>query len=942
MFLKRIELKGFKSFAQKTIVDFDEGLTIIVGPNGSGKSNINDAIKWVLGETSRKNLRASSSSDIIFNGTETEKSSDLAEVVLLFNNEKKLLNLNFNEVSITRRTYRSEDVSDEYFINKSKVRRRDIRDLFIDTGLGNTDLSIISQSSVSKISESKPEELRNLLNEAAGVAKYELQKNEAIRKLEKVNKNLEIFEVKLAELKKHIGPLKKQADKSKIYLEYKDKLRKIELPLIKQNLEKNVSLKKDLEKKINDLNIIKETSKENIDSFNEKISQTQKKLVSLENEIGDLQKKQIELSSTNRSNHTSEDDLSKTISSTINSLNEIKVLEIENEENLDSSREEIVLLREDRNKLSSRKEKIKYDLNSLEFELSRSNTKKLGRGTEIILQNKNIFNGIYGTLSSLISIKKEYELALNISLGKILENIIVDNENTIKEAISFLKKHKYGTATFIPAEQVEPKIIPDELNNIIENIEGYIGTLSSLIKTKKDFNNVIWSIGGRILVFDNIDNAISASKKLNYKFKIVTLEGDLIFPGFIVRGGHNSKENLSISLDESKKNQNLLKENLLKIENEFSQIDLKIDDLQSKITLLNTNQARFSERKLYLETTLSKLLTTYEKETGKKFDVKIDSIEIPKIKGLSLEKVNSLIKEKQDERREFVSKQQQYQEKEKQIRDEWMNSTDQLTESKIKLDRTNTLINNELNILNRDYKMTFEVLLNEEIKELKVINDKVKDERVSLRKKISDLGFVNLDALEEYEELKKDYDEFNFNTSDLNETKNKLLSTISKTDEIMKKQFTENLVKVNKEFDKVFKTLFKGGKAKLSLENEDDLLNSGILIKVQAPGKAINNMSLFSGGEKSLTALSLIFSINLVRQLPLLILDEPEASLDEANVERFAKFAKSLNDHAQVIVTTHRPGTMEEADVIYGVTMQKKGITKIVSVKLEDAVELVE
>ena len=943
MFLKRINLKGFKSFADRTVVDFDDGLTIIVGPNGSGKSNINDAIKWVLGESSKKNLRASSSADMIFNGTETEKPADYAEVTLIFNNENKILNIDFREVSVTRRSYRDEDEGDEYFINKSRVRRRDIRDLFMDTGLGNTDLSIISQANVTKIAESKPDELRSILNEAAGVAKYQQQKIEAVRKLDRVNQNLEIFEVKLHELEKVVGPLRKQAETAEKYLEIKKELEKIELALIKQSLETDVILKDNLEGKIKETEEIKESSKIRIAEIKEKLTSINTKLYDLENEVNQLQSKQQELNASVLEEQVgSANALESQIKQTYLGIEELKKIEEDDMQQISDIRVAISKSREEKISLISQKDKIKYRLNTLEFEIKKqTGTQDLNKGTSVILENKNIFDGIHGLVSDIITTKPEFQLALNVALGAVLKNIVVENESTIKEAIAFLKEHKYGTATFIPVQETRSKDLSQEVDNALNNLDGYLGTLSSNIKTKAMFKNLVSSISGRILTFDNIDNALNAAKHLDYKFKIVTLDGDVIFPGFVVRGGYNKQSNKLSNVESLRKETELIKEKIITLEKDISLIDNNIDEAQTKLSSLNTNTVRHQERKIYLETNLTRILDQYQASTGKEFDMSsLTGVEVKQVEGLSLEKINSLIKEKQELRRTLFNQQQELQSNQEEINNKWRQAVEESSEDQIEYDRAINRINTELEILNTDYKLTFDALMERDIEPLTISFEKASDLRTNLREQIADLGFINLESIEEYAKVKGDYDDLYKNTSDLRDSKDKLLSTIDKMDEIMQTQFMENFAKVNTKFDEVFKILFRGGRAELSLEDPEDILESGILIEVQSPGKAINSMRLLSGGEKSLTALSLVFAINLVRELPLLILDEPEAALDEANVERFAKFAKSLNEHSQVIVTTHRPGTMELADVIYGVTMQKKGITKIVTVKLEDAVEM--
>ncbi len=943
MFLKRMEIKGFKSFAHPTTVEFTDGLTVIVGPNGSGKSNINDAFKWVLGEASKKSLRAGSATDMIFSGSDTEKPSDFAEVTLIFNNEEKILDLEFNEVAITRRVFR-DDKSSEYYINKTLVRRRDVKDLFLGTGLGNTDLSIISQGSVTKITDSKPKDLRNLLNEAAGVSKYESQKNEAVRKLEKVSQSLDLFQVKLRELEKQVGPLKKKKEIAEKYLAIKEELGKIELPLIKDELTKNIELREILNSKIDDSSSKKELSEETLNKVEIKIRELQERVISLDNELYSLQTKQNELNSQSIITEVDEKGLEEAIKKAVKGIKDIKDIELENSDKQIDLNSRLKNLRGEEFNFVSKRDQLYQNINKAEYELQKSSRSKSGmlnRGTQAILDNKDIFNEVYGTIGDLVSFDKKYETAILTSVGNKLNNIVVSDAETVKEAVSFLKANKAGTATFVPAKKVHPRKISQEYEAAIKTLDGYVGTISTIIKPSKPlFKNVVSSIGGQILVFEDIDTGLEAAKLLGYKYEIVTLEGDQIFTGFTVRGGSNIKggkvSELKRILGELRKQHNTIKDQLYNKQEE-------IQSIRDSLSFAQTELARSQDRTAYLESNLQKLLDQYKITTGSNFNMKsFQNSEEYISSDLSIEQINNRIKniqiEKQSISKEIIDKRDE----EHELRKTWEESISINTDSTISLNKAVLLISKDLEILNKDYKMTYENLMAKKIPELEISFEKASPIREKLRMEISKLGFVDFDAIDNYEELFDTYEELRINVTDLKESREKLLSTIETMDNQMTVQFSETFEKVNIEFQKVFQTLFRGGKAEMELTEPDDVLNTGVEILAKLPGKTIKSLSLYSGGEKSLVSLSLIFAINFVKKLPILMLDEVEAALDEANVDRFARFAKTLNNTTQVVITSHRPGTMEQADILYGVTMQVKGITNIVSVKLAEAVELAE
>lgn len=940
MFLRRMKVKGFKSFAFPTVIDFTDGLTVVVGPNGSGKSNINDAFKWVLGEASKKNLRATSATDMIFSGSDTEKPADFAEVTLIFNNEKKILDIDFNEVEITRRIYR-QDKHNEYFINKTLVRRRDVKDLFLGTGLGNTDLSIISQGSVTKITESKPKELRSMLNEAAGVSRYETQKLESVRKLEKVSQSLEIFEVKLKELNKQVGPLQKKKELAEKYLGIKEELENIELPIIKKDLSENIELREKLNNDISQSSFKKELSEETLKKIENKTRDLQLRIISLDNELYSLQTKQNELNQKSLITTDDKKGLEKAIKKSVEGLKDIKEIEKSTNIKQDEINKKLKSLKSEEFNFISKRDLLYQSINKAEYEIQKYSKSKAGylsRGTQAIIDNKNIFNEVYGTIGDLIKYDKKYEIAISNSIGNKMNNIVVTDEQTVKEAISFLKSNRAGKATFVPAMKVKPRTIPIEYENVIKNLHGYLGTIASILKIDTIFKNVVKSIGGHILVFNDIETGLKAAKVLGYRYEIVTIEGDQIFTGFTVKGGSNIQggkiSELKKILVTIRNQHNTLKDQLYNKQDE-------IQSMRDSLSFSQTEKIRSQDRTSYLESNLQKLLDQYELTSGSKYDLSSLKNSNKYIsEDLSLERINNKIKSIQLEKQTMQKDILNNQDEEHELRKVWEDSISLHTNSTISLNKIINLISKDLEILNKDYKMTYENLMNKSIPGLEIEIKKATIFREKLRIEISKLGFIDFEAINNYEELFESYEDLKENVRDLRNSKDKLLSTLEIMDKQMTIQFKDTFEKVNEKLKVVFSTLFRGGTAQIIYSDPENILETGVEIEAKMPGKTVKSLSLYSGGEKSLISLSLIFAINEVRNLPILMLDEVEAALDEANVDRFARFAKKLNEKTQIIITSHRPGTMEQADILYGVTMQTKGITNIVSVKLSDAVEM--
>ncbi len=946
MFLTRMELKGFKSFAHKTDIKFKDGLTVIVGPNGSGKSNINDALKWVLGESSKKTLRASNRQDMIFTGSSTQGPADFAEVYLYFNNTDRVLDIEEDEVVVGRKSYRDKD-QNEYFLNGELVRRKDVKTLFMDTGLGNTDLSIISQGSVSKVTEAKPLELKKLLDEAAGVSRYQVQKVEAINKLDKVSANLEIFDTKLRVLQRQIKPLKEASNKAQEYRKIKEELRKIELPLLKELLFKNIADLNEANEKLQLFENKKKLSADTNDELRVSNKEIQSEIIEIEKQITSLQIKQTELQSSISNVNVEGDEKSveekiKQLAKSVADLKEIVNNSKSREEEINKS---ISKLKGEDFDITSTSEQIESNLTKVKYELSRIETEEnnLNYGTRKILENKGIFSEIYGVVDQIINYSDKYELAIKMAIGSKLGNVVVNHEETVKNAVKFLKDNKFGTSTFIPAEKVQPKQIKEEYMVALERASGFLGILDSFIKAEAKFKNVVSSLAGNILLFDNLQSALAAAKFINYRFMIVTLDGDIIYPGFTVKGGFNKGNSAKERKDKLIEAEKVLNQKLEENNQKLQTIRDELRNFGSERNTIQNEEIRISERLNYLETQMNQSLNTYRSITNRDFDMsKVQEfLDASSSDGsLSLEQITNKLRNLQQRKSTLSNELISIQEQQSDFNRNWGIIIEEISNLKLAIGKYENDIEKDNEILNKDYKMSQEQLKEEKVKKLKISFEEAEEKRTQLREDLSALGYVDVESIEKFEELEKEYNELKLNTDDLSETREKLLSTIEIMDKEMVTRIETTFVGINEKFNAIFKMLFRGGNAKLVFLEPDNILESGIEIIASAPGKAIKNLTLYSGGEKSLIALSLIFAINEVKNLPLLLLDEVEAALDEANVERFAKFAKTLNETTQLIIVSHRPGTMEKADYLYGVTMQKKGITNIYNVKLDEAIEI--
>ena len=977
MYLKEIKISGFKSFADKTNITLDDNITCIVGPNGSGKSNIIDAVKWVLGEQSIKSLRGSNNmSDVIFAGSKSRSPLNLASVSLVFDNSDSYLKVPYTEISVTRKVFRSGE--NEYYLNNEKCRLKDIYDLFLDSGMGKYAFNIISQGEVSKIISDSPYERRTIFEEAAGVLKYKRRKEEALKKLEKTNENLTRVKDIIKELEEQIEPLKIQSEQASKYLKIKENLEQIEIALIANDLEKLNVLYHEQTKQIEDLTneiIEKTTNITNDDIELEKKKQELEKITtnitSLQQNLLILTKEEEKLNGEKniikeRSKYDAED---VKVHENITNLKEQKLslnnklLSIKTDLTiLDNKIKEVLKDNSNKNNeyvsLNNTKEDIKNKISALE-------NSKLQKEYKIKYLNDYIENssfpvsikrllsnpkliGIHNTISKLINIDEKYLLALDVSLGGAKDYLVVDNPNVAKTCINYLKENNLGRVTFFPLDVIKPRYIEDNILNLVNDMDGFIDILANLVSYDSNYKNIIFNQLGNVLVVDNIDNANKISKKINNKYKIVTLDGEIINVGGSITGGTVKKKSI---ISEKYELENLLtkkdmeEKEILSLKQKQEEIDKNIKKFENilyeigknKILLTEEYNAKNENYKLLknqldritlelnnLEDLEDNSINEEEEKILKKYYEVLKEKELVNKKIILLneekEKVSSLIEEYQAKYRLNNSNVRNLEEKKKTL--------------EIESSKMSVKMDNLLNILSETYQMTFEkakanYVLEEDI-------DVARKNVNSYKKELKEIGIVNLGAIEEYERVSKRYEFLTKQDNDLEEAITTLLKIINELDSVMEKEFIKTFKEIEIEFNNVFKELFKGGSAKLKLTDESNILETGVNIEVSPPGKKITSISLLSGGEKTLTAISLLFAVLNVKKIPFCLFDEVEAALDEANVDRVGTYFNKYIGKTQLIIITHKKKTMEYANTLYGITMQESGVSKLVSVKLVD------
>ncbi|USK51611.1 chromosome segregation protein SMC [Bacillus sp. CMF12] len=1186
MFLKRLDVIGFKSFAERITVDFVPGVTAVVGPNGSGKSNITDAIRWVLGEQSAKSLRGSKMEDVIFAGSDSRRAQNFAEVTLTLDNGDQGLPIEYSEVSVTRRVYRSGD--SEYLINKQTCRLKDIVDLFMDSGLGREAFSIISQGRVEEILNSKAEERRTIFEEAAGVLKYKTRKKKAEGKLSETQDNLNRVNDILHELESQVEPLKIQASIAKDYLQQKEELEKIEVALtvyeieelhskweqLSRQLEQHTEDEMKLSAVIQNKEAKMEELKDHISAIDESVNDLQDVLLHASEELEKLEGRKEVLKERKKNASQNKDQLHRNmeeLSMKITELKEqeekqsalkgkvkteavklqkalkekqdqLKLFSENTEEKIESlksdyievlnsqaaSRNELQNIDQqlsqqgqrssklemdnekyiaDRKKNEEKKQKIQSDLESLQKELEsqvhvfRTEDRKLEslknnyqkqektlyqayqylqqaksrqemleemeedfsgffQGVKEVLKARGSkLQGIEGAVAELIQVPKEYETAIETALGGAMQHIIVQNEQDGRSAIQFLKKNSYGRATFLPLSVVKGKKLNTGQLQSVQGHPAFIGEAASLIQFEGRHQSAIENLLGNVIISRDLKGANELAKLLQYRVRLVTIDGDVVNPGGSMTGGAVKQKSTSIlsrkgELEELKsrivdmesKTANLEKQVKLqkseiqkqetrieqlrktgeelrlmeqKVKGELLEVEFEEKSINERLSLYDMDKAQFSEdreRLLIRKSELADLLEQQQKQiadldneikalterkntqqTSKETVVsEINELKISfaskseqlnhaedklaainselavnreKLKTvkedlelLSSEMTNSssgeqhleeaaqqklkeknetleLIASRRDERLKLQTSLEDLELEAKELKRQHKGLVEVLKDEEVKQNRLDVELENRLNHLREEYLLSFEGAKEEYPLQIEIDEARKKVKLIKLA--IEELGAVNLGAIEEYDRVSERYEFLLEQKTDLQEAKDTLFQVIDEMDVEMKRRFEETFEGIRFHFESVFQSLFGGGRADLRLTQPDDLLNTGVEIVAQPPGKKLQNLGLLSGGERALTAIALLFSILKVRPVPFCILDEVEAALDEANVQRFSQYLKRYSDETQFIVITHRKGTMEEADVLYGVTMQESGVSKLVSVRLEETRELI-
>ncbi|WNQ13702.1 chromosome segregation protein SMC [Paenibacillus aurantius] len=1184
MFLKRIELAGFKSFADKTELEFVQGITAVVGPNGSGKSNISDGIRWVLGEQSARSLRGGKMEDVIFAGSDARRAVNYGEVSLTLENGDHALPLDFSEVTVTRRVHRSGD--SEYFINKQACRLKDITELFMDTGIGKEAYSIIGQGRIEEILSTKSEDRRGIFEEASGIVKYKSRKKEAEKRLNETEQNLLRIHDLVSELEDQIGPLRDQSEKAIRFKELKEKLKNSEISMyvyqIEQihaswtetnsrlsqlrskqmelgavvnqhdaHLEKHrwetrrldeelerlqrllLQVSEDFEKCEGHGEVLKERRKNlaaNRVQLEQTISSQDKRLQGQQAELEEYQKKMAELTKrledyqgalkaeeesllgvvggiSSETEERYKGELLETLNETAQARNEIRYTEqqietllrrserleeekakwAEQKDRLVRRRAELkekreaaaqattrireeysALLQETRTKQSLGEEamaalrKWEQRLDSL---VSRRDTMKemandydgFLQGVKEVLKAKNRpdgLRGIHGAVAELVRVPGEVETAVETALGAALQNVVVDNESDGRAAIAFLKKRQLGRATFLPLDVIRGRSVNEMELRSARQADGFVGVGVDLVQFDEKYRQIVSSLLSHVIIAKTLEDANHIAAKCQYRYRVVTLEGDVVNPGGSMTGGSQHRKATSLlsrqrqidemdnEITQTRRQLEQLRQKSLQLKQELASHAERIEQLrqegeakrieeQQYAAELNPleNEARNTEdhlavhlqdrdalkdeireltaRKEAAAESLAKLQAKEEKlqqairaaELARKAsesqkeelqtqltelrvktaaasqerqslgdqyrrfqaDYAVWQTELEQNRRLlkqlnqdtelneqesvlHTERLNDLKIKKQDytsqtefkraERTEWLRKLEEEESKTREQRNELKEVEEELHQTEVRVNRLDVELDNLLKKLSEEYELSFELAKHRYPVPEDVAGTQLRVKEI--RREISSLGDVNLGAIEEYSRVSERYDFLSGQKADLIEAKTTLYHVIREMDEEMSKRFHTTFEQIRTHFVVVFAKLFGGGRADLILSDPDSPLDTGIEIVAQPPGKKLQNLQLLSGGERALTAIALLFSILRVKPVPFCVLDEVEAALDEANVSRFAEYLREFSHVTQFIVVTHRKGTMEEADVLYGVTMEEGGVSKLVSVRLEE------
>lgn len=970
MFLKRIELQGFKSFADKTVIQFDQDITGIVGPNGCGKSNVNDAIRWVLGEQSVKSLRSGTNmSDIIFSGSEYRKPVNMARVTLVFDNSTRVFDSDFDEIEITRQILRANNEA-SYFINKTPCRLKDINDLVMDTGLGKDSLSIITQGNISSFADAKPEDRRSLFEEAAGVAKYKKRKKVSLSKLEQTKENLDRLQDILDELERQIGPLEKQAKKAEKYISLREKLSKIEISVLVEDIDQYNEKINQINKELFDIQAMHTSENAELLKQETRLESIRKEMYALDKQINELQGKYTKAMEENyqlERRKIEQDEKRKYMLKVADKkarqkeiqamLEEARFEYQDRHQRLMQTQQDLNNRRNIVNDLKTKISKARYESDQANNILTQLQNRRQvlenmmkqpfahQQGVRSVMQAKNSLSGVYGVVSELLIAHADKALAVNAALGGSIYQIITKNEADARNAISFLKRNRSGRATFLPLSVCHPRKMNEQVITIASTSPGFLGFASECVDCKEIFDPVKERLLGNVIVVDTLQNASETAKRLRYAYKIVTLDGDIVHTGGSMTGGVTKNQSTPVTMRQELDTINSkIEGQKIKANSCLNETDILTQKLQKEKDAIVTLQIELAKLENIYATKKAKydsILAEYQElgvDIEENAELAQDDLVVQMSKMHAV--LDSLSLEIQSLRQSRFDKGNDAEQLENQIRlvrREMNSKQSQIHNYEMEIVKVKTQLENALNRLSTDYEMTYEYALT---KKEDVEIESAKEEVIQLRQAISRLGNVNLDAPNEYKEVKERFDFMTSQKEDLEKASQQILAAIDEMDQTMISQFTDMFNKINAELDGVFKAMFGGGRASLSMVDPDDVLNTGIDIDVQPPGKMVKNIQTFSGGEKALIAISVLFAILKARTMPLCIFDEVEAALDQANVERFARYLSHYRGQSQFIAVTHRPGTMEQCDTLYGVTMQKDGVSKVLKVQLKDAVHI--
>lgn len=982
MKLLSIKAHGFKSFADKIEINVGDGITGIVGPNGSGKSNVVDAIKWVLGESSLKEIRGGEkASDCIFAGSTSRSPLTRAWVSLTFDNSDHYLASDLAEIEIKREVFKTGE--NEYYINNTKVRKKDITDLFLDSGANADSFSIISQGKIVEIIKGRPYDRRVVIEEAAGVLKYKKRKEETMRKLDNTNDNLEKVTLVIDELESSVEPLRIQAETATKYLNFKEELKGVEIALIASDIKKinedyeNAktsidSLSEQLSSMSNNSSVedVKlESLKTKSIKIDEDISNGTEELIKMNQQLSKLEmdkqvvgeRRKYEVENQKLENNIlilkeNEASLKKNIK-VINNKIEDKKQELEDKKKLSqdtfeehriTNLKKTTLTSELSNKLKEEtnlKNRIEVLSDSIE------NDTKIPYSVKSVLSNPRL-KGIHDVLIKLIDTEEKYVTAIETALGGNSSVIVVDDEASAKSAIEYLSTNKLGRATFFPISVIKPRGIDDDTLRICESTVGYVGIASELITYNPLYKAIMENQLGNVIIVNNIDTMNKLGKNIGYRYRIITLDGELLHTGGAITGGVNKASkgvmNDRFLLEKLNKDLSIITNEIKLMEEHVNTIDQDLSILESKVISTRTEEARVSEELNQMqieEGELNKKLEDNQKELMGTSSVKnhstdeyldkllADIVDVSSQKEILESKINKLKSEKNEVTNE-INELENISRKNNQ---EYNKVQNELTEKKISIGKMDVKLDGLLNRLSEEYQITYDAAKDNYV--LDIDENTARTKVNYLKREIRDLGDVNVGSIAEYERVNTRYTFLTEQKNDLEGAINNLMEIITDLDETMKKRFIDTFELVNKEFGSVFKKLFRGGTASLVLTEPDDILNTGVDIKAEPPGKSLKNVATLSGGEMTLTAIALLFSILNIRVVPFCVLDEVEAALDEANVDQFGTYIKEYEAASQFIVITHKKRTMEYANTLYGITMQESGVSKLVSVRLENIEE---